>query len=51
MVSPQDPYLAKLHRKDFYEFVTEHDRRRGTNFIKTFPEFEKFYYQCKDIKI
>jgi organic radical activating enzyme len=51
MLSPQDPYLLKIHRKDFYQFVTEHDRRRGTNFIKTFPEFEKFYYQCKDIKI
>jgi hypothetical protein len=51
MVAPQDPYLAKLHRKDFYQFVTEHDKRRGTNFIKTFPELEKFYYQCKDVKI
>jgi organic radical activating enzyme len=51
MISPQNPYPAKLHRKDFYRFVTEHDRRRGTNFVKTFPEFEKFYYQCRDIKL
>ena len=51
MVAPQDPWFVKLHRKDFYQFVTEHDKRRGTNFIKTFPEFEKFYYQCKDIKM
>jgi organic radical activating enzyme len=51
MTSPQDPYVLKVNRKDFYQFVTEHDRRRGTDFVKTFPEFEKFYYQCKDIKL
>ena len=51
MISPQNRNLVKLNRKDFYRFVTEHDRRRGTDFLKTFPEFEKFYYQCKDIKI
>ena len=37
----------KLHvptaRLDFKKFVDEHDRRRGTNFVQTFPEFEEFY--------
>jgi hypothetical protein len=35
------------HRKDFAIFVDEHDRRRGTNFLKTFPEMEEFYNICK----
>ena len=51
MTSTQDPYQLKINRRDFYQFVTEHDQRRGTDFIKTFPEFEEFYYRCKDIKI
>lgn len=35
-------------RSDFYLFVNEHDRRRGTDFIKTFPEMEDFYQLCKN---
>jgi hypothetical protein len=35
------------YRKDFVIFVDEHDRRRGTNFLETFPEFESFYEMCK----
>ena len=34
-------------RKDFVKFVDEHDKRRGTNFIKTFPELEEFYKKIK----
>ncbi|MSP19573.1 MAG: twitch domain-containing radical SAM protein [Bdellovibrionales bacterium] len=34
-------------RKDFAIFVDEHDRRRGTHFLNTFPELEKFYQSCK----
>ena len=33
----------KTNRKDFKKFFTEHDLRRGTDFIKVFPEFESFY--------
>jgi len=33
--------------KDFYLFVNEHDRRRGTNFLQTFPELEEFYRICE----
>lgn len=36
-------------RSDFYRFVNEHDRRRGTNFVKTFPELNKFYKDCEVI--
>lgn len=35
------------HKKDFVIFVDEHDKRRGTNFVQTFPEMEDFYWECK----
>lgn len=40
---------AKLNRDraDFFRFFTEHDRRRGTNFIKTFPEMADFWELCE----
>lgn len=34
-------------RKDFAAFVTEYDRRRGTDFNKTFPELTEFYTICQ----
>jgi len=36
-------------RKDFYRFMREHDKRRGTNFLETFPELENFYNYCKGL--
>lgn len=38
----------RLNRKDFVKFVDEHDRRRGTNFLETFPELEKDYNEWKN---
>jgi len=35
--------------ENFYKFFSEHDRRRGTDFLKTFPELENFWNKCKDI--
>jgi organic radical activating enzyme len=35
------------HRKNLIRFVDEHDRRRGTNFLKTFPEMEEEYRKWK----
>ena len=32
-----------LNEKRFIQYVSELDRRRGTSFIKTFPELEAFY--------
>ena len=32
---------------DFYRFFTEHDRRRGTDFEKTFPEIITWWKQCR----
>lgn len=37
------------NRQDFAKFVDEHDRRRGTDFRKTFPELEDFYIECKSL--
>lgn len=35
-------------QKDFAIFVDEHDKRRGTNFLLTFPELANFYSHCKE---
>ena len=41
-----DPQLS-LNRGDFYRFVIEHDKRRGTDFLKAFPEMDGFLDLCK----
>jgi hypothetical protein len=51
MISPTDPKETSRKQKDFHIFFSEHDRRRGTNFIKTFPELEEFYNFCSNIKL
>ena len=33
-------------RADFYRFFSEHDRRRNTDFVSTFPEMKTFWEQC-----
>jgi organic radical activating enzyme len=38
-----------VNRKDFAIFVDEHDKRRGTNFLETFPEFKDTYLKWKEI--
>ena len=37
----------KQHRADFYHFFNEHDRRRGTDFLTSFPEMQSWWEQCK----
>ena len=32
---------------DFYRFFNEHDTRRKTNFLETFPEMSDWYNNCK----
>jgi organic radical activating enzyme len=39
----QDNSTAKA---DFYRFFSEHDRRRGTDFLKTFPEMRSWWDEC-----
>ena len=38
-------------QKDFYLFFKEHDRRRGTNFLKAFPEMACFYEHCQKMAL
>ena len=32
---------------DFYRFFAEHDRRRNTNFLQTFPEMRSWWAECE----
>jgi len=34
-------------KADFYRFFSEHDKRRDTNFLKTFPEMSEWWDECK----
>lgn len=37
----------RILRRDFYQMLTEYDRRRGTDFLTTFPEYTKFWQRCR----
>jgi len=50
VVDQMDPAKFQFTSKvkaDFYKFFNEHDRRRGTNFLKTFPEMSEWWDECK----
>jgi MoaA/NifB/PqqE/SkfB family radical SAM enzyme len=34
-------------KSDFYKFFSEHDRRRGTNFLATFPTMHQWWTECE----
>lgn len=36
-------------RRMFYEYIKEYDKRRGTEFKKTFPQLIKFYEECSRV--
>ena len=36
------------HKRNFYAFFEEHDRRRLTRFLNTFPEMADFWEECKN---
>jgi len=40
------PEKLKEGKRDFFNWFTEYDRRRGTDFQKTFPELVDFYFDC-----
>ena len=40
----QSNHAAKA---DFYRFFSEHDRRRGTDFLTTFPEMTAWWQECE----
>jgi hypothetical protein len=41
------PEKLKEGKQDFFNWFTEYDRRRGTDFQNTFPDLVKFYNDCK----
>ena len=43
---PINKERQKLDRINFYKFFSEHDRRRNTNFLETFPELRGFWRRC-----
>ena len=42
---------VKEHRYNFGKMFQEHDKRRGTDFRKVFPELADFYNDCLEIKL
>ena len=42
---------VKEQRYNFGKYFKEHDKRRGTDFCRVFPELEEFYKQCLEIKL
>jgi hypothetical protein len=38
-------------RIDFYNWFTEYDRRRSTDFLTTFPELKNFYLSCGELNV
>ena len=46
-IAEEDEENLNRNRKDFYKFIREHDKRRNTDFIKTFPELEEFLAKCR----
>ena len=42
-----DPDYVKLQRANFYRFFNEHDKRRQTDFLETFPGMKEFWNECR----
>jgi organic radical activating enzyme len=40
-------FNQEKYRKEFVKFVDEYDKRRGTNFVETFPELKSMYDKVK----
>ena len=38
----------RQNKGNFYRFIEQHDERRNTNFLQTFPELKLFYIECKN---
>ncbi len=48
VMNQKDPLVVSTNQKDFIKFVDEHDARRGTNFLATFPQMAETYKLWKD---
>jgi organic radical activating enzyme len=47
-VKTENNFDKSLAMKNFYMYFIEHDKRRGTNFLETFPELTEQWNKCKD---
>lgn len=45
------PAFKRLQLRDHFVFFSEYDRRRGTNFLKTFPQYENLWTVGKEISL
>lgn len=36
-----------VNQAEFFRFFAEHDKRRGTKFLRAFPELKEFYEECR----
>ena len=43
-----EPAKLAEARRNFFNWFNEHDRRRNTNLVETFPEMLGFYNTCRD---
>jgi hypothetical protein len=48
-VKQTDKFNKERAEHNFYLFFKQHDQRRNTDFVKTFPELTDFWNRCKDI--
>jgi len=46
MEEPLPPQVAHANKVAFYEFISEYDARRDTEFHATFPTLRKYYTSC-----
>jgi GNAT superfamily N-acetyltransferase/organic radical activating enzyme len=47
MQSPRS--VEAFRKKDFYDMFREYDRRRGTNFLQTFPELKELWEESEGL--
>ena len=47
-VRQTDKFNKERAEHNFYLFFKQHDQRRNTDFVKTFPELKEFWNKCKD---
>lgn len=50
MLEAKQDFSLKKERKNFYLMIKEHDKRRGINFLKVFPEYYDFWNLCKNVR-
>jgi len=51
MIGEKNPDNIFKQRYNFAKFIEEHDKRRGTNFVKVFPELADFYEFTKTLTL